>query len=85
MGRKKPGYTIERINQNGDYKPSNCRWATMKEQNNNKRTNHILEHNGEKLTVSQWSDKLGLRQNTLLMRVRRGWSHSEAISGYRNL
>jgi len=84
MGRKKPGYTIERINQNGDYKPSNCRWATMKEQNNNRRNNHILEHNGERLTVAQWSDKLGVRQITLLMRVRRGWSHSEAILGYRD-
>ena len=84
MGRKKPGYTIERIDSNGDYKPSNCKWATMKQQNNNKRNNHILEHNGKKMTISQWSDEIGVKQITLLMRIRRGWSAGEAISGYRN-
>lgn len=52
--------TIDRIDVNGNYCPENCRWATVFEQNNNKRTNHIIEYNGEKHSMREWCDILKL-------------------------
>lgn len=57
--------TIDRINVNGDYEPSNCRWVTNKEQQINKRSNHFLTYNGETLTISQWAEKLKINDSSL--------------------
>ena len=57
--------TLDRIDVNGDYCPANCRWATRKEQSNNKRNLHIIEHKGEIKTLTEWSKTLNIPISTL--------------------
>jgi hypothetical protein len=72
--------TIDRIDNNGPYSPENCRWVTMKEQGTNKRTNHILTLNGKGKTISEWSKELGIKKQTIRMRIAKGeWSEEKAL------
>lgn len=74
-------HTIERLNNNGNYEPTNCIWATLIVQANNKRSNHTLTHNGESLTIAQWARRTGLRERTIRRRiVEYGWSVSDALT-----
>ena len=66
------GLTIERINNNDGYSKGNCKWATKKEQANNKRDNVILEINGEKHCAKEWSRIAGINYHTILGRARAG-------------
>lgn len=72
--------TIDRIDVNGIYEPCNCRWTTMKVQENNKRNNLILNHNGRSQTATLWSEEIGINRSTLYKRLRSGWSVSDALS-----
>lgn len=74
-----PKFSIDRIDNNGDYCPENCRWATRQTQNRNTRFNRFLRYAGKRLCVSEWSEKLGMNRNTLFWRLRNGWSVRRAI------
>lgn len=72
--------TIDRIDCNGNYSKDNCRWATMKEQSNNKRNNRRFKVNGESLTLTQWVERLGVPQSTIRRRLARGWSVEKTLT-----
>lgn len=71
--------TIDRKDVNGDYCPENCRWATLKEQGNNKRYNHLVEYKGETHTLSEWSEITGIQCGTLYYRLK-VWSVEDALT-----
>jgi len=80
MGERPEGYSIDRIDVDGDYERGNCRWASWRTQSTNRTNNHYISHKGICKTVSEWADDIGIPQNTLLYRIRRGWSKEEYLS-----
>jgi hypothetical protein len=81
MGPKpSPRHTIDRIDGDGDYEPSNCRWATKREQRLNVRGIIRLTHGGETLTLNEWGQRLGINPQTITNRVRAGRSPADCLS-----
>ncbi len=71
MGPKpSPAHTIERIHNDGDYEPGNCKWATRKEQCNNSRNNRRITFEGKSLTLTEWSKIVGVTAGTLHTRLK---------------
>lgn len=76
--RPSKDHSIDRINTNGDYCPSNCRWATNIQQQNNKRNNKYITISGTKLTQAQWERKNKLSHGAICLRISHGWTPEEA-------
>jgi hypothetical protein len=72
-------HSIERINNDGNYRPSNCKWATKDEQVNNYRHNHFITINGRTQSMKRWVDELGLKYGRVQMRLYRGWTPERAL------
>lgn len=74
------GLSIDRINNDGDYCPSNCRWINQREQSNNTSRNHLITYDGETHSISEWADIKGISPKTLWNRIDRGWSVERALT-----
>lgn len=78
-----PGFAtsleLDREDVNGNYEPGNCRWATREVQQRNRRNNHRVTLGDRTQTVQEWGEELGIKPNTIITRLRRGWPAARAL------
>lgn len=80
MGPRPANTSLDRIDSNGPYSPRNCRWASLKEQNRNRRNTRKLIVQGESISLPEAAERLGVHANTLHSRLWRGWSIERAVT-----
>lgn len=73
-------HTIERLDFNKGYSKENCKWATIKEQANNKRSNRLITAFGETKNLQQWADETGIKRETIARRLNNGWNIERALT-----
>lgn len=73
-------YSIDRIDNNCDYSPENCRWVSREEQNNNTRQVRYFKYQGERLTTRQWAKKTGIHKSAIDERIKQRWTIEKALT-----
>ena len=83
MGTRPPGYSLDRIDNNGDYEPSNCRWATRTEQSRNQRRAVYVTIEGQRHRAIELAEMTGMKADTIVARAARGMSYAEVVAPVR--
>lgn len=78
--RPSDSHTLDRIDSDGPYEPSNCRWDTRLTQSRNRRNNVHITYQGETLCVGEWAKRVGLSTGTLFGRLKNGWTVEQALT-----
>ena len=76
----KPGLAIDRIDNNGNYCPNNCRWITLAENNQNRRSSKFYTYNGKTLNLEQWCKEYGVSRPMINKRLEMGWPFEKALT-----
>ena len=80
MGFRPVGTTLDRKNNDGNYEPGNCRWATPIEQSRNTRRNKPITIDGQTQLVTDWIEEYGIGVGTFYQRLKRGWDEQRAMT-----
>lgn len=79
MGIRPTGRTLDRIDVDGDYEPGNCRWATLRRQQRNRRKTVRITLNGRTMSINDWADETGLTSKVILWRIAKGWTAERTL------